>query len=185
MCTTKVCGNCKQEKPLEEFSLKNKKTGLRQSRCKGCVREYGKAHYAANTPVYVEKAALHTDKARATNAEYVRLSLVGKACLHCESPEDLLYYQGKGAKGQPVHMTVHAGLSTARVQEAIDRSHITCRPCIQKGFAEGFAEWGSLSHKQRKARQAQQTEVPDYKKTPGLYKTYRPVAPEVRPAATP
>lgn len=175
MCTTKTCGQCKQEKPLEAFSLKDKKTGLRQSKCKECVRAYGKQHYAANTQTYVEKAARHAEAARATNREYVRLSLVGKSCTHCNSTEDLLHYQGKGAKGQPVHMAVHAGLSITRVEQAIKRSHITCRSCIQKGFAESFAEWGSLSHAQRIARQAERSELPEYKQNPGMYKAYRPV----------
>lgn len=52
----KTCSKCDKSKSLEEFSLKNKNTGLRSSWCKACNREYQKNHYKLNKEMYREKA---------------------------------------------------------------------------------------------------------------------------------
>lgn len=180
---TKTCGKCEKTLPAEEFSIKNKKTGLRQSRCKACVREYGKQHHQNNKAVYAEKAERNRLVARAKAEEYVRLSLVGQCCKGCSTDQALTYYQGVGAKTQPVYMAVKSGLSLARVQEAIDRSFVVCEPCRQKGFfINGIQPWSQLNQPQRDAERAKRTEPSLIQQDPGRYKNYRRVA---EPAETP
>ena len=44
----KHCNKCGKDKPISEFGKnKSKKDGL-QTMCKGCVRAYGKLHYATH-----------------------------------------------------------------------------------------------------------------------------------------
>lgn len=184
--TTKTCGKCHLELPLSEFSVKDKKTGRRQSKCKACVRAYGKQHYQANTEVYAKKAELRNAAVRATNNEYVRLSLVGKACSKCSGTEDLLYYQGKGATGQPVHMAANAALALDRVKEAIARSVVVCRPCLSKTVTEGaFTEYGAMSSPARAIHRATRTEPPAHVADPGRYKKYRALGSKPKEAPAP
>lgn len=172
---TKKCGCCGETLPVENFSLKNKATGLRQSKCKPCVRSYGKQHYQSNKDEYLDKAARNSMVARERAGDYARLSLVGKTCTECGAAENLTYYQGVGAQGQPVHMTVHAGLSLERVQQAIDRSTVLCGKCRQNGFYAGIALWSHLTQPQREAQQRARTEPPLIVQDPGRYKNYRRV----------
>lgn len=176
--TTKVCGCCKKELSLDEFSVKVAAKGTRQSKCKACVRAYGKTHYRSKVGTYVAKAAVHNERYRAENAEYVRLSLVGKSCLHCGSTEDLTYYQGVGATEQPVHMALHAAVSKARVQEAINRSDVHCKPCLQGVLAMGIEPWSRMTREQRAAFRASNPPHPR-KTNPGMYKNYRRVTRKV------
>jgi len=46
--TTKKCCNCKEEKPLEEFSIKDKKKGIIEPRCKICKIIYIREYYKKN-----------------------------------------------------------------------------------------------------------------------------------------
>lgn len=46
--STKVCGTCKLEKPLEEFSFRSLQTGRRVSDCKACVRLRSAEWYKKN-----------------------------------------------------------------------------------------------------------------------------------------
>ena len=41
----KTCSKCKSEKPLEDFSHRNKSKGTRASVCKQCFRDYDKKHW--------------------------------------------------------------------------------------------------------------------------------------------
>lgn len=50
------CSRCGQIKPVEEFPLKNKATGLRSTWCRDCRRAYGRDHYRKNRSAYLGKA---------------------------------------------------------------------------------------------------------------------------------
>ncbi len=43
------CSRCGAMKPLAEFPIKNKKTGLRRVWCRDCCRAYGREHYQRNS----------------------------------------------------------------------------------------------------------------------------------------
>ena len=44
---TKVCTSCGIEKPIEDFALRNKKTGNRRAECKQCIGKRQKLRYRA------------------------------------------------------------------------------------------------------------------------------------------
>lgn len=45
---TKICCNCKKEKLIEEFSIKDKKNNVLESRCKICKKIYIQEYYQKN-----------------------------------------------------------------------------------------------------------------------------------------
>jgi len=177
-CVDKKCGKCLQVKPASEFSVKDKSTGRLASRCKECVRAYGKQHYAANTQAYVAKAARHNEVARERNAELVRLSLAGQSCAQCGNPDEaqLCHYNGSVENGQAVHQAVHAALSEAAVLDAIGRSVIICIACRTEHFTSLIKPWAMMSHEQRKKLQAERAAAGIAPAPSSTYKNYRPVA---------
>lgn len=48
----RICGHCKQFKPLSEFAKKLK--GL-SSKCKPCIRAYSKEHYERKKELYYQR----------------------------------------------------------------------------------------------------------------------------------
>jgi hypothetical protein len=52
----KTCPECKEEKPIEDFSWKNRAQGKRSVYCKRCMRLRVRAHYAANREKYLADA---------------------------------------------------------------------------------------------------------------------------------
>lgn len=176
--THKTCGTCQQSQPVSEFSVKNKVTGTLQSRCKGCVRDYGRRHYAANTEVYLEKAARHNDVARERNTTMVAQSLAGQECAGCGHgvAGDLHYYNGSIENGQSVSMAVRSGLSEAAVLEAIGRSTVICTACRNNHFSNNIIPWANLTQAQRTQLQADRVAAGFEPKPSGYYKDYRRVA---------
>lgn len=51
----KVCSTCKHNKSVDEFSVKNKRTGTKQSRCKACFNEYQRQKYDLNPELARQK----------------------------------------------------------------------------------------------------------------------------------
>ena len=149
--TYKKCGECRKTFPVSEFSIKNKITGLLRSKCKACVREYGKKHYSANVQTYVDKAATRNAQVRETNKKLVSESLLGKCCKDCGCTEstDLKYYNGSIENGQPVQQAVHNALGEAAVLDAISRSVVFCSTFLKNHFYSNIQDWGSLNQVER------------------------------------
>lgn len=180
--TTKTCSCCKQDLPVENFAFKNVAKGTLQSRCKVCQRAYGKQHYAENKEYYIDKASLNRQTVDARNRAYVEDSLKGKQCSCCASAEDLTYALPEGEQGQPVHQAVHCGLSLQSVDQAIARSEVVCRTCLQDRHAKALTEkWGRLSSAERQALQKKRAQgllpIPE----PGRFKNYRRAANDMGP----
>jgi hypothetical protein len=51
----KVCKQCKEEKPLEEFHKHPKTADGHKSKCRVCTNAYGKSYYESNKEKWVDK----------------------------------------------------------------------------------------------------------------------------------
>lgn len=74
--TAKICGTCKQEKPIEEFPKDKSKKDAHGSRCKLCFREYYRVWWAEHEEGQKERSrqyrAKHAVERRAYVKEYKR-----------------------------------------------------------------------------------------------------------------
>ena len=78
----KVCGKCREAKPLDQFTVnRSRKDGL-NGYCKSCHRDYTKAHYKAHKQYYVDKARKSSVKLTADRVEWMR-ALKDKPCKDC------------------------------------------------------------------------------------------------------
>jgi hypothetical protein len=79
----KVCCTCKRSLPLSEFSIKNRRTGLRAAKCKACQRAYAREHYRKNRDKYLAKASRRNAVERERLALMLRSYLEEHPCVDC------------------------------------------------------------------------------------------------------
>lgn len=51
-----ICSCCKEDKPVDAFSFRNKKEGIRHKKCKTCVGKVLQKHYENNKDDYKKRA---------------------------------------------------------------------------------------------------------------------------------
>lgn len=73
----RICSRCKETKPVEEFDIKNRKTGQLKSFCRPCVKEYQADRYLSAA----KAEALNTARLEFTVAEGD--GVIGLSCLDC------------------------------------------------------------------------------------------------------
>jgi hypothetical protein len=129
---TKTCGCCKQTKPTRDFSVKNRHTGLLQSKCKECTRNYSKGHYAGNKEEYVARAGARNKQVRASFTAQRDAYLAGCSCSKCGGTTQLQLVS-KGS-GRPMHEVIGSALSQEAFQEALGCSFVRCLVCNGEEF---------------------------------------------------
>ena len=145
-----TCTHCSLSQSESEYSVKDKKTGRRNRKCKTCQRAYSASHYNANPQLYIDKAAVHNKAYRARNSLYVQETLNSRKCSCCGTVNDLSYYLPGPSLAQPVHQAVASSLSIETVKEAIDRSIVLCGECLgSTRHDKGRGKWGEMSQEER------------------------------------
>ncbi len=86
----RICNRCKIEKPLDEFSFKNKERGIKHGYCKKCGRFYLKSHYEKNKKYYLLKAYKRNKRIRSEIRKYLHDYLKKHPCLHCGEKDPIV-----------------------------------------------------------------------------------------------
>lgn len=125
---TKWCSKCEQDKPFEEFSLKNKERGTRFCWCKPCYNVYKKKHYEDNKADYISRSMAR--KKRLAN-EVRKLKDVpcadcrGKFPLICMDFDHLPEY----SKEHEINEMIRDGCSLSHIKEEIKKCEVVCSNC--------------------------------------------------------
>lgn len=118
----KICGTCKQEKPLDEFSLRY---GQPQFNCKVCHAAYRKKHYQENRSKYI-------DKARRNELEYKRQYyewLSTKSCTDCGiSDIRVLEQDHLGDKEYNISAKI-GGITLEAMMPELNKCEVVCANC--------------------------------------------------------
>lgn len=75
---SKICAKCNEEKPIDQFSVKNKKTGKRRAHCHACQRPINQARYAQDKSSYFRR-----NKERRKRLSEWLIELKSKPCMDC------------------------------------------------------------------------------------------------------
>lgn len=124
----KHCNECNTDKPLDEFSIRNKERGTRNSRCKQCIRDYGKRHYRDNRLDYLQSSS---DQKRRNKQWFADLKKT-LSCEHCgeDHPAVLQFHHMDPAqKDVEVSVMIANGSSIRRVQDEIAKCIVLCANC--------------------------------------------------------
>lgn len=135
---TKTCGCCQLVKLKTEFSVKDSKRGTLQSKCKECVRSYGKRHYQDNKAEYVARAAVRNEAKRQEYTGERDVYLAQFRCSDCGGKKRLQLVS-KG-DGRAVHEIIAHQARKDVFEKALRDSTVRCLPCIGKRFGKAYAQ---------------------------------------------
>lgn len=122
----KICGACKEIKPLDEFNRKGERY---QSKCRECQRLWYKNYYD-NSPV--EKDRL-TAKAEKEKAELRKIIIDAKAvpCADCgqQYPSYVMDFDHLRDKSFSIGNAAQRGWSKIKVLAEIEKCEVVCSNC--------------------------------------------------------
>ena len=129
----KKCSDCKRVKLIEEFSWKNKERGTRQSKCKGCHRDYRRKNYLANTKHYGKLAKDRSLEARERAQKFVWNYLKKNPCADCgESDPLVLEFDHLEDKIKNLSYMIRNSWSIETIENEIKKCDVVCPNCHAK-----------------------------------------------------
>lgn len=143
---TQICIKCHVEKSIDQYNVRDKKSGKRHTTCKVCHSAYLRQHYLANKEKYIKKArkwdaenkAEHLDKAR----RYVLDYLLKHPCVDCgeTDPIVLQFDHVRGDKFESVSVITASVISLKRLKAEISKCEVRCANChrIKTANEEGW-----------------------------------------------
>jgi hypothetical protein len=148
MTLVQTCTVCGQSKEAAEFGFRNRATGRRHRRCKTCVAEYGRKHYAANRTIYVTR---NNQRSRTQTLELktrVQQYLLEHPCVECGVAEPLLLdfdHVDRATKRKSINKLVRQAYSWQAVEAEIEKCQVRCANCHRRRTAVQFA-WEKLTY---------------------------------------
>src|SRR5688500_9071225 len=133
----KRCSRCGETKAVADFSIKNKKTGLRTAWCRECRRAYGREHDRANRPAYMQRARRRQPQDRARVRAMVMNYLRSHPCVDCGETDILLLdydHRDTASKRATVARLISTG-STSLVMAEMAKCDVRCGNCHRKRTA--------------------------------------------------
>ncbi|MGL4256894.1 MAG: hypothetical protein ACRCSL_11215 [Microbacterium sp.] len=129
---TKLCGTCRQSKPLAEFNRKASRADGLQEVCRECSRASSRAYYARNRERHVRLIVERTAKRRVEAKEFLVGYLRAHPCVDCGLGDlrvlDFDHRPGT-AKRKDVMAMVKEGFSIPKLAEEIAKCDVRCRNC--------------------------------------------------------
>lgn len=134
------CSTCGDMKPIEEFPIKNKATGLRRSQCRACRRAYGREHYERNRPSYVSRAKDRRKSERPRIRALVDEFLRSHPCVDCGCPIITVLefdHRDPGEKSLTVARLKMSG-TVSSIRREIEKCDVRCANCHRRRTAAQF-----------------------------------------------
>lgn len=128
---SKVCTKCTKEKPLDQFSWKNRKVGRRASECKECHRVMRNKYYKGKT----DKEKLQILGRKKEIKEWLNNLKSELTCNRC--PENHIstlqfHHKDPGKKEISIANVVRNGWRKERILEEIRKCEVLCANCHAK-----------------------------------------------------
>lgn len=132
----KRCCTCKEIKDIEEFSCKNKKKGIRNSKCKSCHRKYVREHYANNKEMYTERNKRNTKIIK----EWFEDFKSTLSCVRCGEDHPATFdfhHRNPNDKELEIGNAVANRWTIPRIMKEIEKCDILCANCHRKLHYDG------------------------------------------------
>lgn len=133
----KKCSKCKQIKTQEEFRIKNKKTGSRQSWCIECVKTYQRNKYKTNE---IERNRIYKNRENGKNIRraYIKTYLKENPCKNCgEKDITVLEFHHIKDKITEVSKLICLG-KLDMLKEEIKKCEVLCANCHKRKTSKEF-----------------------------------------------
>jgi hypothetical protein len=87
---TRRCCSCGETKPADQFAMKDKRSGLRATKCRSCQRAYSREHYRRNRETYLRRAATRRRRDREDCRQQTFDHLVTHPCVDCGETDPIV-----------------------------------------------------------------------------------------------
>lgn len=137
--TEKLCGTCKERKPIDEFAVKDARSGRRQSNCRACHKGLRRGHYLANQPKIAKQVAARRRETQLRNTRAVLGYLVTHHCVDCgeSDPIVLQFDHVRGTKSCNVSSMIY-DMAIAEIMKEIEKCDVRCANCHMRRTAAQF-----------------------------------------------
>lgn len=146
MSATKVCIKCLQEKPLEEFPLKSKLRGTRQTVCKSCTAKRSNRWYQENRDSHIKNVRMNNIEYKNEINQYIWDYLATHHCVDCGEADPIVldFDHVRGKKFDAISTMVGRGFPLERIKEEIEKCEVRCSNCHRRKTAkdQGWSRWG-------------------------------------------
>ena len=143
---TRRCCACGEVKSMSQFAIKNKKTGLRATKCRACQRAYSREHYMRNRDVYLKRAAVRRRSDREACRQKVYDHLSSHPCVDCGETDPIVldfdHRERSTKRGTVSRLAGHA--SWPQVEKEIAGCDVRCANCHRRRTAAQF-NWSKLA----------------------------------------
>ena len=126
----KRCAVCGQDRPLEQFAIKEAAKRTRASRCKPCQREYARVWYARNAARHRANVSISRAARRRRLRELVvaAKSVRCADCGHRHAPESMDFDHVRGSKVDTISRLIMTGAEAA-LRDEIAKCDVVCANC--------------------------------------------------------
>jgi hypothetical protein len=143
---TKLCTGCGVGRPLVEFSVKNKKTGRRRTRCRACRSAYGRRHYEKHRDKYLSRARARIRRhERDSYWSWLMNYLASHPCIDCGQcdPVVLQFDHRDGTLKVATIGSMLARASWTALLSEVGKCDVRCANCHRLRTAEqgGWSKW--------------------------------------------
>jgi protein-arginine kinase activator protein McsA len=141
----KACSHCKQEKPINCFSWRNKQKKIRHVICKDCQSKKNKAHYEANIGKYRENTRSRKKRVREEYREKLKEYLSTHPCVDCgeTDPIVLTFDHVRGKKKDNVSNLMYRVYPWSIIEKEIAKCQVRCFNCHMRRTSKRQG-WGKL-----------------------------------------
>lgn len=137
-----ICSRCQVDKSEDQFTLKNRATGQRQSCCRSCRSEIGKEWYAKNKDRHVASTKRNKAKFLGENRKFLLDYLLRHPCVDCgeKDPIVLTFDHVRGTKRECVSVSVVAR-TLPSLKAEVDKCEVRCFNCHARKTARERGNW--------------------------------------------
>jgi hypothetical protein len=144
-----LCNKCHTEKPVDNFSYKDRDKGLRKKICRNCHSLYRKQHYLQNKDKYIEKANKWNTKQKEVISKYLFAKLSKSQCLDCgENDIIVLEFDHINNKKIGIAEMYKNSYSLRAIEEELNKCEIRCANCHRRKTAKESGFWKLKMSKQ-------------------------------------
>lgn len=141
MSIVKTCRFCGKVKQACEFGFKNEAAGRRHDKCKACVAEYGREHYARNKQAYISRSAHNTRLRKRVLQERVWNYLLEHKCVDCGERDPLVLdfdHRESSNKKTEIYWLVRTTSRWTLILDEIAKCDVRCANCHRRRTSVQF-----------------------------------------------
>ena len=136
----KHCGRCGEIRPLEQFGIRDSRTGRTHTICRTCRNENCRRYYYKDPRAFNERRKLRAANYRARNRSFVEAYFLAHPCVDCGLVDPIVmeFDHVRGVKMCHVSTLVRECAALDILKAEIEKCVVRCANCHRRRTARHF-----------------------------------------------